>query len=52
LLLACPASPGSSFRNRLQSIGVRVNETNRLIAMANATVSPKLEKNRPTIPPM
>ena len=52
LLLAWPASPGSSLRNRLQSIGVSVNETNRLIATANATVSPKLEKNRPTIPPM
>src|SRR3954469_11879677 len=33
-------------------MGVRVNDTNRLIATAKATVSPKLEKNRPTIPPM
>ena len=40
------------MRNRLQSIGVRVNETNRLITTAKATVSPKLEKKRPTIPPM
>jgi len=31
-------------------MGVRVNETNRLIATAKATVSPKLEKKRPTIP--
>ncbi len=33
-------------------MGVSVNETNRLIATAKATVTPKLEKNRPTIPPM
>ncbi len=49
---ACPASDASSLRNRLQSIGVSVNETNRLIATAKATVRPKLEKNRPTMPPM
>ncbi len=33
-------------------MGVKVNDTNRLIMMAKATVMPKLEKNRPTIPPM
>ena len=49
---APPAGAASSFKNRLQSIGVSVNETNRLIITAKATVSPKLEKNRPTIPPM
>ena len=47
-----PPSAGSSLRNRLQSMGVRVNETKRLIATAKATVRPKLEKNRPTMPPM
>ena len=29
-----------------------MNETKRLITTAKATVRPKLEKNRPTIPPM
>ena len=33
-------------------MGVIVNEMNQLMAMANATVPPKLLKNRPTIPPM
>ena len=50
--LAWPASAGSSFRKRAQSMGVRVKETNRLIMTAKATVRPKLLKNLPTIPPM
>ncbi len=33
-------------------MGVSVNDTNRLITMAKATVRPKLLKKRPTMPPM
>ena len=47
-----PPRPCSTLRNRLQSIGVSVNETNRLTRMAKAIVRPKLLKNRPTCPSM
>ena len=49
--MLCPRS-FFSFRNREQSIGVSVNETNQLIRIEKATVAPKLLKNRPMRPPM
>ena len=39
-------------RKRDDSIGVNVNDTSNEIAIANATVTPKLWKKRPMMPPM
>lgn len=36
----------------MQSMGVSVNEVNKLMPTANATVMPKLLKKRPIMPPM
>src|SRR5690349_3272550 len=50
LLLLWP--PFSSTKNREQSIGVSVNETNMLIKIEKPTTNPKLLKKRPTCPCM
>src|SRR4029079_1297870 len=50
--LLVPCSGSSALRNLAQSMGVIVNEMNMLIKIENATTKPKLEKNRPTRPPM
>src|SRR5215207_1816453 len=47
-----PSAGASRLMSRAASIGVSVNETSRLTAMANDDVKPKLDMKRPTMPPM
>src|SRR5215212_1474164 len=47
-----PSAGASRLMSRAASIGVSVNETSRLTAMANDDVNPNEDMKRPTMPPM